>query len=470
MNPVTERLNPLSSGERHYALLNGTTRLFEISPEFSCYLHGNAGVVPDPATVEKEISFLESVGYFCSCEKEPEVELDTVFLHVAHTCNLACDYCNVDKGRYKGVSGKNYMSPETARDAVDFIIKNSRTKRLSIVFWGGEPLLNLSVIRDTVFYSSSFDDYEWSYDIQTNGTLIDGDCADFFAENGFQVNVSIDVPDGSDARRRDTHRNATYENVGKAVDLLHSRGVKDITITCTLMKDQLGLSGKYYDKLRGRFPNAQVKLTSDNRSQGGFIPLSDTQKNAIPALTETRSVKGISRMLLPQLVNGLILGKLDGRKGCPHGAKWVSVSPDGNISVCSHTMMIPEPVFNLGNVRGEFNRKNALKAISLMPEKCSGCFAKSLCPYVGCHITRFMKSNPPQEMCNDTFKLVQSVIDYISGISYEELFRLYVSEDQEKAFDCGRFLLFRKIFRHIRPFGIRACAGCGKGSFSEALV
>ena len=73
-------------------------------------------------------------------------------LHVAHTCNLNCEYCFASQGRYNGE--RALMSLDTAKRAIDFLVEHSGTRRnLEVDFFGGEPLLNWDVCKKTVEYA-----------------------------------------------------------------------------------------------------------------------------------------------------------------------------------------------------------------------------------------------------------------------------------------------------------------------------
>ena len=74
-------------------------------------------------------------------------------LHVAHTCNLNCEYCFAAQGKYHGQSA--LMSFETGKRALDFLVENSGTRRnLEVDFFGGEPLMNFDVVKKLVAYNN----------------------------------------------------------------------------------------------------------------------------------------------------------------------------------------------------------------------------------------------------------------------------------------------------------------------------
>ena len=53
--------------------------------------------------------------------------LKAICLHVAHGCNMDCEYCFAGKGDYSGKSG--IMSAEVGKRALDYLIENSGARR-----------------------------------------------------------------------------------------------------------------------------------------------------------------------------------------------------------------------------------------------------------------------------------------------------------------------------------------------------
>lgn len=66
-------------------------------------------------------------------------------LALTQNCNMACKYCYCGGGGDKLPDGP--MSKDTARRTIDWLFENSRRhKRLTIVLFGGEPLVNRSTL------------------------------------------------------------------------------------------------------------------------------------------------------------------------------------------------------------------------------------------------------------------------------------------------------------------------------------
>lgn len=131
-------------------------------------------------------------------------------LHVAHDCNLMCEYCFASKGSYK--VAKNLMPVDIAFKGVDFLISNSgKRKNVEIDFFGGEPLLNFDVIEKTVEYGRKVEELTGKsihFTITTNGVLLDDEKIKYINDNMDNVVISIDGrKEVHDAIRYDAARN-----------------------------------------------------------------------------------------------------------------------------------------------------------------------------------------------------------------------------------------------------------------------
>ena len=78
-----------------------------------------------------------------------EPVLKSLCLHVAHDCNLRCQYCFAGTGDFGGK--RELMSAETGKKAIDFAIAGSRKRHnLEIDLFGGEPLVNFGVVKEII--------------------------------------------------------------------------------------------------------------------------------------------------------------------------------------------------------------------------------------------------------------------------------------------------------------------------------
>ncbi|MBQ2815876.1 MAG: thioether cross-link-forming SCIFF peptide maturase [Clostridia bacterium] len=115
-------------------------------------------------------------------------------LHVAHTCNLNCAYCFASQGKYHG--DRAIMSFEVGKQAFDYLIKNSGTRRnLEVDFFGGEPLMNFDVVKQLVAYAREIEkehNKNFRFTLTTNGLLIDDDVIEFANKEMSNVVLSLD--------------------------------------------------------------------------------------------------------------------------------------------------------------------------------------------------------------------------------------------------------------------------------------
>lgn len=112
-------------------------------------------------------------------------------LYLTDSCNMLCSYC------YEGENKeKSFMSEEVLESAIDYMIKNNPTDdRIDLLFLGGEPLLNKKIMYAAIsIINNRYNEYKhlFSYQITTNGSLIDKNVISFFKENNFDVSISID--------------------------------------------------------------------------------------------------------------------------------------------------------------------------------------------------------------------------------------------------------------------------------------
>ncbi len=180
--------------------------------------------------------------------KNRHTDIKALCLHVAHTCNLNCEYCFAAQGKFHGDAA--LMSYETGKQALDFLMDHSGTRRnLEVDFFGGEPLMNFEQERGKNF----------RFTLTTNGMLIDDEVIDFANREMSNVVLSLDGrKEINDRTRVDYAGNGSYERiVPKFQKLVTARGGKG-----------------YY--MRGTYTHNNVDFTQDifHMADLGFTELS----------------------------------------------------------------------------------------------------------------------------------------------------------------------------------------------------
>src|SRR5215510_854707 len=137
--------------------------------------------------------------------------LQTVVMNVTNQCNLSCSYCyEYGEDRIATPEGKTkFMSEETARQTVDFLLDQSPGRRMvHLTFFGGETLLNFRVVKSTIEYARTRAAEMGKYidfSMTTNATMLTSEIINCLAENNVGVTVSIDGPKESNDRFRVFH-------------------------------------------------------------------------------------------------------------------------------------------------------------------------------------------------------------------------------------------------------------------------
>jgi len=151
-------------------------------------------------------------------------------------CNLDCTYCFFLSKELLYPGDRFRMADQVLRQWIRQTIEAHRTPEVDIAFQGGEPtLLGLDFFRRAVAYArETAGTRPLQFTIQTNGTLLDDEWADFLHDEGFLVGLSMDGPATMhDAYRVDKRGRPTYERVRAAWGLLQAHAV-DTNILCTV--------------------------------------------------------------------------------------------------------------------------------------------------------------------------------------------------------------------------------------------
>jgi uncharacterized protein len=182
-----------------------------------------------------------------------DLPLSTLVLNVTNKCNLACTYCyeygedRVAETEKAGVP--SLMDQETARESVELLFREAGSSPVvHLTFFGGETLLNLRVLKDTVRYARRRGDElgkRVEVGLTTNATLLEPDVIGWLIANDIGVTVSIDGPREMQNRFRIFHDGSgSYEEVEpKVQELLKRHRGRAIGARVTLTQQNLDVVG-----------------------------------------------------------------------------------------------------------------------------------------------------------------------------------------------------------------------------------
>lgn len=312
-------------------------------------------------------------------------------LHVAHTCNLTCDYCFAKGGKYQGARAR--MPFEVGKRALDFLIENSGGRRnLEVDFFGGEPLMNWDVVKALVAYARAREEpcgKKFRFTLTTNGLLINDEVIDFANREMDNVVLSLDGrKQVHDRLRRTIGGQGSFDRiVPKFQRLVKARGDKG-----------------YY--IRGTFTHYNTDFINDILEMAG---LGFTQLSMEPVVCPPGDPYALTQADLPELLAQyeLLAKEMDRRNregegftfyhymldlthgpcvykrvaGCGSGTEYLAVTPSGELFPCHQ--FVGDPAYLMGDVwRGVTNTalRDALSACNVYTRKeCRECWARLYC-------------------------------------------------------------------------------------------
>jgi uncharacterized protein len=160
-----------------------------------------------------------------------ELGLRLLVLQPTPFCNIDCAYCYLS-----GRQSKAAMSLETLDQVCTLVFESGLIGLgLDVAWHGGEPL-----VVPLKWYEDAFElmenrrpaALELKHRFQTNGLLVDGAWARFFARTRARVGLSIDGPaELHDSNRRTRRGGGTHEGAMRALRILQAEGVTCHVIT-----------------------------------------------------------------------------------------------------------------------------------------------------------------------------------------------------------------------------------------------
>ena len=159
------------------------------------------------------------------------IELRQLTLEVTDDCNLACRYCGYgEMYEWYDERQSKYMRFGQIEKLLKFLTELwnsnesvSANPHTFISFYGGEPLLNMPLIRQVVEYmEQSPARRKFRYSMTTNAVCMDKEM-DYLVEKGFRLLISIDGDSYANSYRVRKDGMASFGKVVKNMRLLRER-------------------------------------------------------------------------------------------------------------------------------------------------------------------------------------------------------------------------------------------------------
>ena len=324
--------------------------------------------------------------------KQQSTVVKALCLLVAHTCDLNCSYCFASQGKFHGKEG--IMTIETAKRAIDFLVENSGNRRnLEVDFFGGEPLLNFELCKETVAYARSIEkahNKNFRFTLTTNGVKLTDEVIEWANKECYNVVLSLDGrKEVHDRFRVDRAGRGSYDRiVPNFQKFVESRGDKS-----------------YY--MRGTFSHYNTDFTNDIFHMADDLGFSELSME--PVVTDPSSPSALTEEDLPVLyeqyeilAKDMLRREKDGKpitfyhymidlehgpcvykrvSGCGSGTEYMAVTAWGDLYPCHQ--FVNDPEYKLGNIWDGVQHENIRDAfkecnVYSRPE-CKECWARMYC-------------------------------------------------------------------------------------------
>ena len=306
--------------------------------------------------------------------------ISSIALHLTGRCNLSCDYCDLGS---RGQSAPP-MSQEVALRAVDLLFEESLGEHsVSVVFFGGEPLLRPELIEHVVEHArrrAQSRSRDVSFHVTTNGTLLDRRVASRLTELGVKILVSIDGP------RPDHDRHRSFPDGRGSYDVLaaHLRelppGIRvGARATVTPESGHLVEIVSHLTELGCSV--VHLAPVSGGDMAGAFAERLMTEFGELASHELRRALHGGTPCVgnFIDALASLETGRVRALP-CGAGSRYLSVGSDGTLFLCHR--FAGDRAYAVGDVFTGVDRERVrrlLERLCGLAAECAGCWARWLC-------------------------------------------------------------------------------------------
>jgi uncharacterized protein len=329
------------------------------------------------------------------------------------------------------------MDFRTAAQSVDLLFRaGAARERINIVFFGGEPLTNVPLIRDVVAYAQALAaraGRRIDFSLTTNATLLTPALVDWFDANRFGLSVSMDGPQLiHDRHRRTVGGKGTYRTVARKVEMLLGRyRSRPVGARVTLGRGNTEVEA-IHAHLRGELGFHEVGYAPVTSAEDASHALTTAELAEVHAAFERLGLdyreaaladrnNGFSNM--HQLMTDLHEGR---RKSVPCGAGigLLAVDGDGELNLCHR--FTGSDLTTFGNVATGIDsaRLGAFveQAIDREGTHCATCRIRNLCAG-GCYHESYARFGDPHHRTYHYCDLLRRWVDFGVGV-YADIQRL----------------------------------------------
>lgn len=394
-----------------------------------------------------------------SLEDQIDHHLQQLVLEVTEVCNFRCKYCiyNEDFAGNRDF-GKGVMTIDTAQKAIDYAMKHSG-ERISVTFYGGEPLLNFEVVKAAIEYAlQTGKDKQLSFSITSNLTKMTEDMASYLAAvPNLSLLASIDGPETvHNAARVYAGNRPTFEDTMKGLKCIAEAFKKTgniLMINAVFVPpyeyEKIEAINEFFESLDFLPESTEIRITYPQTDSFPYDDWDALMKNgkylfdgAIDPMKKWQLFKAKKNGLSMERRKNIyfysmfsLLMQIDGRRRanepfeihscngcCVPGGRKIYVNTNGDISVCEKIGVSPI----LGNIYtginvDEVQKKYIDEYVAASISDCAKCWAVNFCGccYADCYTEQGINLEEKRDKCISLKKMFQTNLSIFYSITEE---------------------------------------------------
>jgi uncharacterized protein len=350
--------------------------------------------------------------------------ISTLVLNVNTGCNLSCTYCykedltTPDRGQR--------MAFDTAAKSFELLLREAAEReRVNLVFFGGEPLSNMPLIRQMIDHAerrAAEAGKTVDFSLTTNATLLTEELVDYFSAHRVGITVSMDGPKAlHDRNRRTIGGKGTYDVVAKKAHMLLARhktrpvgarvtltrGTTDVVTIHRHLRDEIG----FFEV--GFAPVTAGDISAFNLSEDELAEVFRGMKAlGLEYRDEALAGRNNGFANMHQLMTDLADGT---RKSLPCGAGigMLAVDKDGGLNLCHRFTGSKLPTF--GDVEAGIDKPRLGAFLEEAQDRsarpCATCRIRNLCSG-GCYHERYARYGDPMHPVAHYCELMRDWVDF----------------------------------------------------------
>jgi len=354
--------------------------------------------------------------------KQNDNNIYIAYFLLTSVCNFKCKYCFVES-RIEHHDNA-FMTKEIAEKGIQLLKRNISNNNgvTTILFYGGEPLLNFDVMKYVVERTKELQ-MNVKYQIITNGSILNDKIINLIKAHNIGISISIDgLEDTNDKMRIDRDNKGTFNKIVSTIAVLSEKGITP-SISCTISTHNM----EKLDEIIPVLEQYNIRGLGYNLpAENANITISETGQQIIAKnLLKAEDVIFVKRIFEERVINRRLKSFVEKTiwfKDCGGYGNQIAITPKGEVGVC-HGLW-PDEINKKENIYFDIdvNYQGQVKEHHIWQEwhnrtpfnmpQCWNCEAISLCGG-GCAQKSFLRTGSIWNIDSDICILMKEVVPWI---------------------------------------------------------